>query len=96
MGLRFRGRLRLAPGLAVNLSKRGASLSIGGRGATVNVGRRGVRGTVGMPGTGISYSEQIAGGAAPIGAGRRLSNGGVVGAVILLVIIIGILWAAAS
>ena len=59
MGFRFRRRVRLAPGLHVNISSHGTSLSIGGRGATINIGRRGVRETVGMPGTGISYSHQV-------------------------------------
>jgi hypothetical protein len=57
VGWRYRSSIRLLPGLRVNLSKSGASLSLGRRGATVNLGRRGIRGTVGLPGTGISYSE---------------------------------------
>jgi len=57
MGLRFRKILTLAPGLRVNFSKSGASLSLGGKGATVNLGRKGLRSTVGLPGTGLSYSE---------------------------------------
>lgn len=57
MGLRFRRTLRLLPGVRVNLSKSGASLSLGGRGATVNLSSRGVRRTVGLPGTGLSYSD---------------------------------------
>jgi hypothetical protein len=59
MGFRFRRRVRLAPGLHVNISSHGTSLSIGGRGATLNIGKRGVRETVGIPGTGISYSHQV-------------------------------------
>lgn len=59
MGFRFRKSIKIAPGLKVNLGLKGASLSIGGKGATVNVGKNGVRGTVGIPGTGISYSENI-------------------------------------
>jgi hypothetical protein len=56
MGFRFRRRIRLLPGIAINLSKTGASLSVGGPGATVNFGRRGTRTTLGIPGTGISYT----------------------------------------
>ena len=37
MGFRFHKRLRIFPGLWINLSKRGGSLSVGGRGATINV-----------------------------------------------------------
>jgi hypothetical protein len=59
MGLRFRQRIKLAPGINLNLGLGGASLSLGGRGASLNIGRKGVRGTVGAPGTGLSYSEQL-------------------------------------
>jgi hypothetical protein len=59
MGLRFRKVLKIAPGLWINLSKSGGSLSIGGKGGTINLGRDGVRGTLGVPGTGLSYSERI-------------------------------------
>ncbi len=51
--LRFFRRVRIAPGLTLNLSKHGASLSAGVRGAHVTVGRTGIRRTVGLPGTGI-------------------------------------------
>lgn len=59
MGLRFRRSVRLAPGLRLNLGRRGASLSLGGRGASLNIGRRGVYGNVGLPGTGLSYRERL-------------------------------------
>ena len=59
MGFRFRKSIKIAPGLKVNLGLKGVSLSIGGKGTTVNVGKNGVRGTLGIPGTGISYSENI-------------------------------------
>jgi len=62
MGFRLFRRIRIAPGLSVNLSKGGLSLSGGVRGARVTVGRRGVRGTVGAPGTGVSYTETSGGG----------------------------------
>jgi len=59
MGLRFRKSLKLAPGVRLNLGKRGASLSLGGKGTTLNVGKKGLTATVGLPGTGISYSERL-------------------------------------
>lgn len=59
MGLRFRRRVKIMPGLRLNLSRRGGSLSVGGPGATLNLGR-GKRMTVGIPGTGISYSRTLA------------------------------------
>lgn len=59
MGFRFRKSIRLLPGVRLNLSKTGFSTSIGGNGAIINVGKRGVRGTAGIPGTGLSYSQQL-------------------------------------
>jgi len=55
MGFRFYKGLRLLPGVRVNFSKRGASLSLGGRGLSVNLSPSGVRTTVGVPGSGVSY-----------------------------------------
>lgn len=58
MGFRFRKSIKLAPGVRINLTKKGvSSISVGKRGATVNVGKKGTRGTVGIPGSGLSYSS---------------------------------------
>ncbi len=54
---RFYRRVSIFPGLSVNISKSGPSLSVGVRGAHVTVGRKGVRKTVGIPGTGIYYTS---------------------------------------
>lgn len=54
---RFQRRVQLIPGVRMNLSKSGASLSFGVRGAHYTVGPRGRRVTVGIPGTGLYYSE---------------------------------------
>jgi hypothetical protein len=59
MGFRFRRSIRLGKGLRLNISKSGTSLSVGRRGATVNLSSKGERVTVGLPGTGLSYSQQI-------------------------------------
>jgi hypothetical protein len=61
MSLRFRRRLGLGKLLRLNVSKSGLSVSAGVPGANINFGkrRRRPRVTVGVPGTGISYSEQI-------------------------------------
>ena len=56
--VRFFRRVRLAPGVTLNLSKSGPSLSLGIRGAHVTVGRTGFRRTVGLPGTGIFYTSR--------------------------------------
>ena len=59
MALRFRRSIKIAPGLRVNLGKRGASLSVGGRGASVTFGPRGVYGNAGIPGTGLSVRSRL-------------------------------------
>lgn len=58
MGLRFYRRVHLCPGLSVNLSRSGPSLSVGIRGAHVTLGRRGVTKTLGIPGTGVFYTSR--------------------------------------
>ena len=58
MGFRFYRRVRLLPGISVNLSRSGPSLSVGVRGAHVTMGRRGVTRTAGIPGTGIFYTSR--------------------------------------
>ena len=57
MSLRIFRRVRLVPGVTLNVSKSGASLSLGVRGAHVTVGRSGVRRTVGLPGSGVFYTS---------------------------------------
>lgn len=58
MGLIFRRRIQLAPGIRVNLSRSGPSLTFGVRGAHVTVGHGRVTRTVGIPGTGIFYTSR--------------------------------------
>lgn len=58
MGLRFYRRVHLCPGLSVNLSRSGPSLTMGVRGAHVTLGRGRVTKTVGIPGTGIFYTSR--------------------------------------
>jgi len=71
MGFRFRRRIRLLPGITLNLGKRGASVSAGVRGAHVTVGPTGTRTTVGLPGTGMSYTTLARPQAAPDRPKRR-------------------------
>jgi len=59
MGFRFRKRIKIAPGVHINLSKSGVSTTLGKPGASINIGKKGTRGTVGLPGTGLSYSSQL-------------------------------------
>lgn len=54
---RFYRRVSIFPGLSVNVSKSGPSLTVGMRGAHMTFGRNGIRRTVGIPGTGIYYTS---------------------------------------
>ncbi len=61
MAFRFRKSVKIAPGVRLNLGKKGGSLTVGKRGASVNLGSRGVHSNIGLPGTGLSYRSRIAG-----------------------------------
>jgi len=62
MSFRFWRRVRIAPGVTLNLSKRGASVSVGPRGAKLTAGSRGMRATAGIPGSGLFYTKKLGGG----------------------------------
>jgi hypothetical protein len=55
--LRFRRYIRFFPGLRLNISKSGVSVSAGVRGAHYTASRTGTRTTVGLPGSGLSYTN---------------------------------------
>ncbi|HJU09301.1 MAG TPA: DUF4236 domain-containing protein [Candidatus Binataceae bacterium] len=55
---RFYRRVNLFPGLSLNLSKSGPSVTLGMRGAHLTLGPRGVTRTIGIPGTGIYYTSR--------------------------------------
>jgi hypothetical protein len=53
----FYRRKEIFPGVRVNLSKSGPSLTLGAAGFHVTLSSRGVRKTVGIPGTGFYYTS---------------------------------------
>ncbi|MFQ5480942.1 MAG: DUF4236 domain-containing protein [Thermodesulfobacteriota bacterium] len=57
MSFRFWRRVKILPGVTLNLSKSGGSLSFGPRGAKFTVGPHGRRTSVGIPGTGLFYTK---------------------------------------
>lgn len=57
MGFRFYKRIKLLPGVNLNLSKSGPSFSFGPRGMKYTIGPKGTRTTFGIPGTGIYYTK---------------------------------------
>jgi hypothetical protein len=56
MPLRFQRRIRVSPGISLNLNKRSVSASLGRRGVHFTVGPKGRRTTVGLLGTGLYYT----------------------------------------
>jgi hypothetical protein len=57
VGFRFRRSVKVLPGIRLNLSKSGASVSLGARGAHYTIGPKGTRTTIGLPGTGLFWTE---------------------------------------
>lgn len=53
MAWQFRKRIKIAPGLFINLSKGGVSATIGTRGASVTMGKNGATLNTSIPGTGL-------------------------------------------
>jgi hypothetical protein len=94
MGLRFYRRVRLFPGVSVNLARSGPSLSVGVRGAHVTVGRRGVTRTVGIPGTGIFWTSrtgrQTGAHTAPPPADVSPADGAIVAVVIVVLLLVAL------
>jgi len=74
MGLRFRKRIKIIPGIWLNLSKSGVSTSIGGKGVTVNLKGDKTKTTVGIPGTGLSYSNTTTDAPASVGPSQRTTS----------------------
>lgn len=67
MGFGFRRSFKIAPGIRLNVGRKGISTTIGGRSASVNIGQRGTYVNAGIPGSGISYRRKIGGGGATPG-----------------------------
>lgn len=66
MAWRFKRRIKVAPGIRLNLSKGGVGMSVGPRGASVSTGAKGTKAHVGIPGTGISAQKRISSGGASV------------------------------
>ena len=58
MSLRLWKRIKILPGITLNLSKSGISISFGRRGFKYTIGKNRRQTTVGLPGTGIYYTKR--------------------------------------
>ncbi len=59
MPVRFRRTFTLFPGVKVNVSKGGMSITVGRKGFHLNFSKRGIRQTTGLPGSGISHTSYL-------------------------------------
>jgi Protein of unknown function (DUF4236) len=59
MPVRFRRTFSLFPGVKVNVSKGGMSITVGQKGFHLNFSKRGVRQTTSLPGSGISHTSYL-------------------------------------
>lgn len=59
MAWSYRKRIKIIPGVNLNLSKKGISTTIGVRGASINLGNNGVYANLGIPDTGIYSRRKI-------------------------------------
>lgn len=58
-GFRFRKSFKIAPGIRLNISKTGASLSLGPRGAHITTGTHGTTLNLDLPGSGMYYRKKL-------------------------------------
>ena len=82
MAWNYRKRIKISPGVHVNLSKRGISASVGPKGAKVTFGNGGTYLNNSIPGTGLYSREKI--------SGRSTSNTGC--ATLLAIFVVGIIY----
>ncbi|UFN51664.1 DUF4236 domain-containing protein (plasmid) [Roseomonas sp. OT10] len=65
MAVRFQQRVQLFPGVRLNFSGGGLSVTLGVPGASVNLGPHGTALNLGIPGTGLSYRHRLGGSPEP-------------------------------
>jgi hypothetical protein len=75
MGFRLYRRVKILPGISLNVSKGGLSLSAGVRGARLTFGQRGITRSLGIPGTGLSVRDTISAGSNHIQMSKQLGTG---------------------
>jgi len=95
MAFQFRKRVKVAPGVYVNLGKKGVSTSIGPRGAKLTMGKNGTYLSTGIPGTGVYNRTKLSNNTAAILMRQPEStassfSGGCVFLFVLLVVFNGI------
>lgn len=74
MGFRFRKSFKVAPGVRINLGKRGLSANVGKRGASMSFGKSGTYANIGIPGTGLSYRTKVGGSKSRSSSSRKTTT----------------------
>ncbi len=83
MGLNYRKQITIFPGVKLNISKSGLSVSVGKKGAHVTAGTSGRKSvSVGLPGTGLSYTKSLSKGSKRKSLGMGFTAVVIAGAVI--------------
>lgn len=88
MVFKFRRSMKIAPGIRINVTHRGAGVRVGPKGAGYSVNTSGKQTlSGGIPGSGIHVSETIS----PGRRKRSKGGGGRIGTFLVAVLVIGIL-----
>ena len=88
MGFRFQRRIRIVPGVRLNLSKSGIGASVGRTGLRLGMdAKRRKYLSLGMPGTGLSYRTFFGRPVTPETI-RRVAYGSIMAAAILLTVVV--------
>ena len=86
MAWNYRKRIKIAPGIHLNLSKGGVSTSIGPKGAKVTFGKNGTYLNKSIPGTGLYSREKLSG-------GNNTSNSGCATVFLAILLLMGFAFA---
>ncbi|RYE07399.1 MAG: DUF4236 domain-containing protein [Hyphomicrobiales bacterium] len=75
MAIRFRKSIKIAPGVKLNLGKKGGSVRLGPKNAGITVGTKKTTTSASIPGTGLGVSSQSRGGCAGAAAFMAIAVG---------------------
>ncbi|HXD09296.1 MAG TPA: DUF4236 domain-containing protein, partial [Anaerolineales bacterium] len=59
MPFRFRRTFKILPGVKLNVSKNGMSVTVGPKGYHLNFGKQGIKQTIDFPGEGLSHTSYL-------------------------------------
>jgi hypothetical protein len=100
MAIRFRRSVKIAPGLKLNVGKRGGSVRIGGKNAGYTIGTSGRTVSASVPGTGLGFvsrkgrspkGREVEEAAAPSGGSGLVRLALWIGAVLVVLWLLGAL-----